>query len=91
MGEDPSPTSVSHTYIIKEESGSVSFNCSADGIPAPRIIRRKDRQLLTPDPARTKVAIIVSDEFWSLDNSNMTQIESTFTINSLIEADQGLY
>ena len=57
----------------------------------PSIIWRKDGQLLILDPARTMVAIIVSDGFRSLDSSNMTQVESTLKIDSLIEADQGLY
>ena len=73
------------------EGESVTFNCSADGIPLPSIIWRKNRQLLILDPDRTKVVITVSDGFRSLDNSNMTQTESILTINPLIEADQGLY
>ena len=73
------------------EGESVTFNCSADGIPLPSIIWRKNRQLLILDPDRTKVVITVSDGFRSLDNSNMTQTESILTINPLVEADQGLY
>ena len=57
----------------------------------PSIIWRKNKQLLILDPVRTKVIIVVSDGFRSLDNSNMTQSESTLTIDPLIESDQGMY
>ena len=77
--------------VVKECGQNVSFNCTADGVPVPIIVWRKNGQL------------IISRNKWSIMSTNATigfrikhipgvlQITSTLTITDLTESDNGNY
>ena len=70
------------------------LNCSADGIPAPNILWRRNGQLVLNS---TRVSIIVSPVLGSDRNirvsniSDIKQVNSSITISNLRETDNGNY
>ena len=73
--------------------GSVSFNCTADGIPRPQISWRKNRQLLNIGhlQARYRVNTTYSVGFRSSVLPGVQQVESVLTINTIREQDEGTF
>ena len=77
--------------VVRENGQNVSFNCTADGVPVPTIVWRKNGQL------------VMSRNKWSIFSTNVTigfrrkqlpgvlQITSTLAITDLTESDNGNY
>ena len=74
-------------YISKQKGQSVSFNCTADGVPRPVIVWRKNRQLLLS----TKRKTIVSSEHSNGFHSHYFPTTSMLTITDLRGSDNGSY
>ena len=74
-------------YISKEKRRSVSFNCTADGIPRPVIVWRKNGQLLL----NTSRVTISSTEQSNGFNSYHFPTTSVLTITDLRGSDNGSY
>ena len=72
-------------HISKQRGQSVSFNCTADGVPQPVIVWRKNGQLLLSTSRRT----IVSSEHSNGFNSNYFPTTSVLTITYLRGSDNG--
>ena len=75
-------------FVTKKRGESVKFNCTADGIPRPYIVWRKNGQLLL-NTSRVKIVSLENS------NSNVTpgilQLTSILTITDLTENDNGNY
>ena len=72
---------------------SVSFNCTADGIPRPQISWRRNGQLLNIGhlQARYDVTTTYSVGFRSSVLPGVQQVESVLTINTIREQDEGTF
>ena len=71
---------------------SVTFNCTADGIPRPQISWRRQGQFLnTEQLQRYSVVSTISSGFRSSELPGVEQIESKLTISNLRETDEGVY
>ena len=79
--------SKSGQYISKRKGQSVSFNCTADGIPRPVIAWRKNGQLLLNTSRRAIVSSDHSNGF----HSNYFSTTSVLTITNLRGSDNGSY
>ena len=71
----------------KDRGQSVSFNCTAEGIPIPRIIWRKDGQLIIPNHKRS----IAQSRLRSSIIPGVVQVTSILTITGLTVSDNGNY
>ncbi|XP_019850052.1 PREDICTED: hemicentin-1-like isoform X1 [Amphimedon queenslandica] len=76
--------------IVKERRQNVSFNCSADGIPMPTIVWRKDGQFLIQNNKRS-ITEQGSTGFRSNAIPGVLQINSMLTITGLTGSDNGSY
>ena len=74
-------------YTSKRKAQSVSFNCTADGIPRPVIVWRKNGQLLL----NTNRRAIVSSEHSNGFHSNYFPTTSVLHITDLRGSDNGSY
>ena len=79
--------------VTRAVGASVSFNCTADGIPRPQISWRRNGQLFNIGhlQARYYVATAYSDGFRSAVLPGIQQVESILTINTIREQDEGTY
>ena len=71
---------------MKERGQNVSINCTADGVPVPTIVWRKDGQLIIPSSRRS-----TSSKNYPGFRSNITGTTSTLTITDLTGSDNGTY
>ena len=72
------------------DEGTVTFNCTADGIPEPRISWRRNGQFLNINQLRRYSVVTTNDVgFRSTELFGVQQTESKLTINSLRETDDG--
>ena len=74
--------------VNKKSGQSISLNCTADGIPTPTIVWRKDGQLIVPNNKRS-ISVQLSAGFRS--NISLDIITSNLTINDLTGSDNGSY
>ena len=72
---------------------TVTFNCTADGIPRPQISWRRQGQFLNIEQLQRYSVLITSKSvgFRSSKLPGVQQIESKLTISNLRESDQGIY
>ena len=75
----------------RETGQSVSFNCTADGIPVPVIAWRRNGQLLLPSARYSEVITDPSPGFRSEDQPGVLKVTSNLTVTSLKTTDQGAY
>ena len=75
----------------KKRNQNVSFNCTADGIPMPTIVWRKNGQLLIPNNKRNIAQSSNSTGFRSNTIPGVVQVTSILTITDLIGSDNGSY
>ena len=75
------------TFVTKNKGQNVSFNCTADGIPQPVIVWRKNGQLLINT---SRVTIVSSQESNSF-HTNYIVTTSVITIKDLRRNDNGSY
>ena len=72
------------------DEGTVTFNCTADGIPEPQISWRRNGQFLSINQLRRySVVTSTNDGFRSTELPGVQQTESKLTIRSLREIDEG--
>ena len=76
--------------ILKERGQNVSFNCTADGVPIPTIVWRKDGQLIIPSNRRS-LSLQNSTGFRSNTIPGVVQVTSILTITDLTGSDNGSY
>ena len=76
--------------IEKERRQNISFNCTADGIPMPTIVWRKDGHLIIPFHKRS-VTVQSSTGFRSSVIPGVLQTTSILTISGLTGSDNGNY
>ena len=74
-------------YLSKEKGQSVSFNCTADGVPQPVIVWRKNGQLILNTNRITISSTGQSNGF----HSNYFPTTSVLTITDLRGSDNGSY
>ena len=77
----------SGTFVIKDKGQNVSFNCTAEGIPQPVIVWRKNGQLLLNTSRITIVSSQESNGF----QTNYIPTTSVITIKDLRGNDNGSY
>ena len=75
----------------KKRNQNVSFNCTADGIPMPTIVWRKNGQLLIPNNKRNIAQLSNSTGFRSNTIPGVVQVTSILTITDLTGSDNGSY
>ncbi|XP_019862297.1 PREDICTED: uncharacterized protein LOC109590854 [Amphimedon queenslandica] len=76
--------------VVKKSGQSISFNCTANGIPTPTIVWMKDGQLIVPNKKRS-ISVQLSAGFHSNNSSNISQVTSNLTISDLTGSDNGSY
>ena len=78
-------------FVTKKRGESVKFNCTADGIPRPYIVWRKNGQLLL-NTSRVKIVFLENSiSFHSNITPGVLQVTSILTITDLIGNDNGNY
>ena len=75
----------------KDRGQDVSFNCTAEGIPIPRIIWRKDGRLIIPNHKRSIAQSSNSTRLRSSIIPGVVQVTSILTITGLTVSDNGSY
>ena len=75
------------TFVTKSKGQNVTFNCTADGIPQPVIVWRKNEQLLL----NTSRVTIVSSQESNGFHTNYIPTTSVITIKDLRGNDNGSY
>ena len=72
---------------------NVTFNCSADGIPQPRVSWRRNGQLLANIDQLQRYNVIMStlNGFRSAQLPGVQQLDTTLTITNLKQHDQGSF
>ena len=75
---------------MKVKGQNVSINCTADGIPMPTIVWRKNGQLIIPSSRRSTSSKIYTG-FHSSIIPGILQITSILTITDLTGFDNGSY
>ena len=78
-------------FVTKERGQSVKFNCTANGIPRPYIVWRKNGQLLYNTSRLKIVSLEYSNGFYSNITPGVLQLTSILTITDLTENDNGNY
>ena len=74
------------------DEGTVTFNCTADGIPEPRISWRRNGQFLNVNQLRRySVVTSTNDGFRSTELPGVQQTESKLSITNLKEIDEGTF
>ena len=76
--------------VVKKSGQNISFNCTADGIPTPTIVWRKDGQLIVPNEKRS-ISVQLSAGFRSNISLDIIQITSILNISDLTGSDNGSY
>ena len=74
-------------FVTRNEGQNVTFNCTADGVPQPAIVWRKNGQLLLNT---SRVTIISSQESNGF-HTKYTPATSVITITKLRGNDNGSY
>ena len=74
-------------FVTKNKGQNVTFNCTADGVPQPVIVWRKNGQLLFNT---SRVTIVSSKEFNGF-HINYIPVTSVITITNLQGNDNGSY
>ena len=70
------------------------FNCTADGHPVPKIVWRRNGQLVLINPSVPKFELLEtspSPGFRVEEISNVMQLTSTLIVNKVSSTDQGSY
>ena len=70
------------------------FNCTADGHPLPKIVWRRNGQLILINPSVPKFELLESPPspgFRVEEISNVMQVTSTLIVNKVSSADEGTY
>ena len=75
----------------KKRNQNVSFNCTADGIPMPTIVWRKNGQLIISNNKRNVTQLSNSTGFRSNTIPGVVQVTSVLTITDLTGSDNGSY
>ena len=75
------------TFVTKDKGQNVSFNCTADGVPRPVFVWRKNGQLLLNT---SRVTIVSSQESYGF-HINYIPTTSVITIKDLRGNDNGSY
>ena len=73
---------------------SVAFNCTADGHPVPKIVWRRNGQLVLINPNVPKFELLESlpsPGFRVVEISNAMQVTSTLIVNKVSSTDEGSY
>ena len=78
-------------FITQKRGESVKFNCTADGIPRPYIVWRKNGQLLLNTSRLKIVSLEYSNGFHSNITPGVLQLTSILTIIDLTENDNSNY
>ena len=80
------------SVVTKTTGTSVTFNCSADGIPIPQVSWQKDGLYLNVNQQpRYSVITSTSTGFRSAQLPGVQQLDTTLTITNLKQHDQGLF
>ena len=79
------------TAVSREPGQSVSFNCTADGIPVPVIAWRRNGQLLLSSSRYNEANTDPAPGFRSEDLPGVLEVMSVLTVTSLKMSDQGTY
>ena len=74
-------------FVTKHKGQNVTFNCTADGVPQPVIVWRKNGQFLLN---MSRVTIVSSQESNGFD-TNYIPVTSVITIKNLRGNDNGSY
>ena len=80
--------------ITSVQGEQVMFNCTADGHPVPKIVWRRNGQLVLISPGVPKFNLLespVSPGFRVGNISNVVQVTSTLIVNQVSSADEGTY
>ena len=80
------------TILVRKENEQAVFNCSADGIPAPKILWRRGGQLLFETENKFSISDMRSDVF--RDPEELPGLEGTtsmLTVQSLTAIDSERY
>ena len=77
--------------VVKESGQNTSFNCTADGVPVPTIVWRKNGQLLVSGDRRSIVYTNTSVGFRIRNIPGVMKITSVLTITDLTGSDSGNY
>ena len=79
-------------YLTRQENEQAIFNCSADGIPAPDIVWRRNGQLLFNIEDKFIISNTMSETFRSKDElPGLVGTKSVLTVRSLTTADSAEY
>ena len=82
------------TAITSVQGDEVMFNCTADGHPLPKIVWRRNGQLVLINPSVPKFELLESPPspgFRVEEISNVMQVTSTLIVNKVSSADEGTY
>ena len=80
--------------ITSVQGAQVMFNCTADGHPLPKIVWRRNGQLVLINPSVPKFELLESPPssgFRVEQISNVMQVTSTLTVNKVTSKDEGTY
>ena len=78
------------TRILNDEN-TVTFNCTADGIPQPQISWRRNGQFLNVNQLRRYSVVTSTADGFRSKLPGVKQTESKLTINILREIDNGTF
>ena len=80
--------------ITSVQGAQVMFKCTADGHPLPKIVWRRNGQLVLINPSVPKFELLESSPspgFRVEEISNVMQVTSTLIVNKVSSADEGTY
>ena len=80
--------------ITSIQGDEVMFNCTADGHPLPKIVWRRNGQLVLINPSVPKFELLESPPspgFRLKEISNVVQVTSTLIVKKVSSTDEGTY
>ena len=77
--------------VVKQRGQNVSFSCTANGVPMPIIVWRKDGQLTIQNNKRNIAQSSNSTGFRANTIPGVVQVTSILTITDLTGSDNGSY
>ena len=78
-------------FVTRKRGQSVKFNCTANGIPQPFIVWKKNGQLVLNTSRVKIVSLEYSNSFHSNISPGVLQVTSVLTITDLTGNDNGSY